>query len=410
MPNFSYKGRNRQGKVVSGTISVSDKKAVITTLRQEGIVPINIEETAGATEQLPDILANFKNMLGNPGLEDLIIFSRQMYSLTKAGVPITKAISVVKESATNEKLTKALSDIIVGIESGKSLADSMSKHIRIFPTLMRALINVGENTGALDEVFKQISAHLQREGDTKKRIKGAMRYPIMVIITIVVAIGVINLAVVPAFANFFKSFGAELPLPTRILIASSNFMINYWYIVILLIGAMVGGWIAFLKTPAGEMLWDRFKTKIPLIGTIIERSLLARFARSFSLTFRTGVPLLQSIEIIANTTDNVYIAAKIMNMRERIERGESLSAAARACGMFSTLVLQMITIGEETGEVDKLLDEVADFYEQELEYDLKALSGAIEPILIAIVAVMVLILALGVFLPMWDISQVALGK
>lgn len=359
---------------------------------------------------MANLNTQINDFLARPKLNDLIIFSRQMYSLSKAGVPINRSISVVKESAQNVALKAALASIIISIESGKSLSEAMSKHASIFPVIMRALISVGENTGALDSVFKQIAAHLQREDDTRKRIKAAMRYPMMVIITITIAIGIINLVVVPSFANFFASFGAELPTPTKILIASSSFTINYWYIVLMFLVGIITAWCTYIRTPAGRMAWDRAKLKIPLIGNIVNRSLLSRFARSFALTSRTGVPLLQAIKIIADTTDNVFVSARIMSMCERIERGESLGNSAKASGMFSSLVLQMITIGEETGEVDQMLDEVADFYEQELDYDLKRLSSSIEPILLIIVAAMVLVLALGVFLPMWDISKVALGK
>lgn len=345
-----------------------------------------------------------------PRLSDLIIFARQMYSLTKSGVPLLRAVRVLADNVKSEGLKVALEDVLVRLDSGQSFSTAVGKHPTIFPGLVQSLISVGESTGDLDEIFKQVSVYLDREDDTKKRIKSAMRYPIIVMLTIVVAIGIINILVVPAFAQFFQRFGSTLPLPTRILIASSNFMINYWYLILLGILLIIFAWVSYLKTNTGRLKWDRVKLKIPLVGSIIERSLLARFARSFALTSRTGVPLLEAIAVIAKTTDNVFVAERILSMRQGIEHGESLTSAARNCGMFSSLVMQMMTIGEETGEVDRLLDEVADFYERELEYDLKKLSEAIEPILIVIVAGMVLVLALGVFLPMWDLSKVALGK
>lgn len=410
MLRFSYTGRNKRGKLVEGFLDGPNKEAIAELLKQDSITPIAIHISKKKANVVQYLLARIHTLITRPGLNDLIIFSRQMYSLTKSGVPLLRAIRVLADNVKAEGLQMALEDILIRLDSGQSLAAAVGRHPNIFPGLMQSLINVGESTGDLDEVFRQIAMYLDRESDTKKRIKAAMRYPMIVLITIVIAIGIINVLVVPAFAQFFSRFGAALPLPTKILIASSNFMINYWYVVVLFIILTITCWISYIKTAQGRMMWDRTKLKIPLIGSIIERSLLARFARSFALTARTGVPLLEAIGVIAKTTDNVFVAERIMSMRQSIEHGEQLTTAARGCGMFSSLVMQMMTIGEETGEVDRLLDEVADFYERELEYDLKKLSEAIEPILIIIVAGMVLVLALGVFLPMWDLSKVALGK
>ena len=410
MLRFSYTGRNKNGKLVEGFIEALNKDAVAEMLKHNDITPLTILASSKEANIMEQIFAYFHFLMIRPNLSDLIIFSRQMYSLTKSGVPLLRAIRVLADNVKSEGLRIALEDILVRLDSGQSFAIAVGKHPAIFPGLVQSLISVGESTGDLDEIFRQVSTYLEREDSTKKRIKSAMRYPIVVIITIMIAVGIINVFVVPAFAQFFQRFGSALPLPTRILIATSNFTLNYWYIIVLGFVLIIIAWISYLKTDAGRMQWDRVKLKIPLVGGIIERSLLARFARSFALTSKTGVPLLEAIAVIAKTTDNVYVADRILSMRQGIEHGESLTVAARNCGMFSTLVMQMMNIGEETGEVDRLLDEVADFYERELEYDLKKLSEAIEPILIVIVACMVLVLALGVFLPMWDLSKVALGK
>lgn len=408
MAEYSYRGRNKDGESVEGILEGQSEGNIADILINDGITPIEIE-----LFKQTDIIAQAKDILrfnfGKPTITDLILFSRQMYSLMRAGVSIVKAIKVVADSVKNERLNFALQDTIKKLEGGQAMATCMRRHADIFPRLMISLISIGENTGNLDEVFEQISVHLERENETKRKIKSAMRYPIVVLVTIVIAVGVINLLVVPAFANFFGKFGSELPLPTKILITTSNFTVNYWYLVALSFMAAIISWIMFLRTDKGILWWDQWKLKIPLVGSIIERALLARFARSFALTSRTGVPLLEAINVISKTTENTFIAGRIGGMRESIERGESLMQAAMMSEMFPPLVLQMISVGEETGEVDRLLEEVANFYEDELDYDLKTLSQAIEPILIGIVAVMVLILALGVFLPMWDIAQVALG-
>ena len=347
--------------------------------------------------------------IGGPTIQDMVMFSRQMHSLIRAGVAIVRSIRVVSKSSRNKQLQEALAEVIAGVEHGQTLSVSMRRFPHVFPTLMIALISVGESAGKLDEVFKQLAVHFSRDFETKKQIKSATRYPMMVIAVISVAVGVINLVVVPAFADFFKNFDAELPLPTRILIGTSDFAINYWQYVLLIIFSLIFSWIGYIRTEPGRMFLDRSKLKIPVVGSLLKEALLARFSRAFALSIRTGVPLLDSIKVVAMATDNVYVADKILGMRDFIERGESLTLAAENTKMFSQLVLQMMAIGEETGEVDKLLDEVALFYEEEVEYRLKRLGDSIEPILIVVVAGLVLVLALGIFLPMWDISNVALG-
>ena len=409
MIKFSYTGRNRQGKLVDSKIVALNKEIALNQLKQQDIVVINIRPAA-SIHLLKPLLGYINRLTTKPQLSDLIIFSRQMGSLAKAGVPLLRSLRIVTDTVHSVGLRLALENVLVRLDAGQSFSSAIAKHPQIFPSIMQALAGVGESTGNIEDVFKQVSLYLARENITKKRVKEAMRYPIFVIITICIAIGVINVLVIPSFAGFFARVNAVLPLPTRILLATSKFMINYWHVLLLALLALVAATIYALHTPAGKLRWDRMKLKIPLVGSIIERALLARFARSFALTSRTGVPLLESISVIANTTDNVYVTERIMTMRQSIEHGESLTIAAGNCGMFTPLVMQMILIGEETGELPRLLDEVADHYESELEYDLKRLSSAIEPILTSIVAAMVLVLALGVFLPMWDLSKVALGK
>jgi MSHA biogenesis protein MshG len=408
MSRYEYQARNKEGKKISGIIDGQNESAIAAELIRNGTVPIAIYLHVPSEKSKGTIDVLFR--LESPGVEDLSFLCRQLYSLFKAGVPIVRAVQVVTESAKNFKLKRALSDILVLLEEGQALSVGMRHHPDIFPTLMVALVNVGENTGSLDAVFKQISVHFEREARTKKQIANAIRYPMVVLSVISVAIGVINLLVVPAFAKFFHQFHSELPLPTRLLIACSDFFVNDWYFLLGGIIVLILGFRFLINTKKGRYMWDKNKLSFPIIGDIINRALLARFSRSFALCTRTGVPLLESVQMIAKTTDNVYVSEKIISMRTYIEHGESLTNAATKSEMFTLLVLQMLSIGEETGDIDKLLDEVADYYEQEVDYEVERLGDAIEPILICIIAGLVLVLALGVFLPMWDLWQVALGK
>lgn len=408
MPRFYYHGRDSVGKETRGIIEGTNVSTVSRELIEKGIIPLAIKAYSEKTSSLRSIVAQIQHEY--PSLQDLIFFSRQMHSMMKAGVPIVRAVRVVIDSAKNYQLRLALLEVLASLESGLAIGVAMRKHPLVFPGLMVALVTVGENTGSLDEVFRQIAIHYEKEANIRKQIKTAVRYPITVLVVVGIAITVINIFVIPAFARFFTQFKSQLPLPTRILIATSDFFVNYWYVLLFAIIGLITAFIMYIRTRQGRYAWDKWKLSVPLIGSILRRSLLARFTRSFALCMRTGVPLLEAIGFIAKATDNVYVGEQIVSMRTYIEHGESLTVSATKSAMFTPLVLQMLAIGEETGEIDRLLDEVSNYYEDEVEYDVKRLGDLIEPILIVIIAGMVLVLALGVFLPMWDIWKVALGK
>ncbi len=381
--------------------------AVAAQLMSSGITPVDITETAAASG---DALAQLKRVFTQraPELEDLILFSRQMYTLMRAGVPINQAMSGLARSTRNEVLVEALHDIQRDLESGRDFSTALGRHPDIFSSLFVNTVRVGENTGRLDEALLRLSEYLELERDTRARIKSALRYPTFVVIAIGLAIGIINVVVVPQFARVFERAGVELPLATRILIGTSDFFVQFWIPLLAGIVAAVFAARAWVKTESGRFLWDRYKLKLPIVGSILYRATLGRFARSFSMSLGSGVPLVQALSVVSRAIDNEYVGSRIREMRVGVERGDSLTRSAGHTEMFSPLVLQMLSVGEESGAIDDLLEEVAGFYEREVDYDIKNLSQAIEPILIVIMAVLVLILALGVFLPMWDMASVKL--
>jgi MSHA biogenesis protein MshG len=295
------------------------------------------------------------------------------------------------------------------LEGGMSMAVSLNAHPKVFGTLFISMISVGENTGQLDQAFRQLSVYLELERETRKRIKQATRYPMFVLIAMGVGLTVINMFVIPAFAKVFAQFHAQLPLPTRFLIGTSQFFQDYWWLMGLMLAGGIYGFISWTQSEAGALRWDQIKLRLPIVGGLFERIALGRFTRTFAMMYRAGVPLLQTLSINSVSVGNRYIGQAILNMREGVERGEALTRTATASGLFTPLVLQMMAVGEEAGALDDLFIEVADFYEQEVDYDLKQLADAIEPILIVGMGVMVLVLALGVFLPMWDLSSAAKG-
>jgi MSHA biogenesis protein MshG len=251
---------------------------------------------------------------------------------------------------------------------------------------------------------------MEFDREMRQRVKTALRYPIFVIVAISIAMVIINIFVIPEFAKVFAGFNAELPLMTRVLLNTSNFTLQYWPLMLALIIGIAVMFGVYISTTNGRYKWDRLKLRMPIVGKIVLKGSLARFARSFALASRSGVPLIQGFNVVAQTVDNAYITSRIEQMRDGVERGDSILRTATMAGVFTPVVLQMIAIGEETGEIDDLMDEIAQMYEREVDYELKTLSSQIEPILIIALGVLVLILALGIFLPIWDLGSVALKK
>lgn len=410
MPAFQYTGRNRRGEAVNGQIEAMSVDAVANQLFNNGITPLDIIP-ANVSQDVFGGLRALRARLGEGKVEliDQIFFCRQMYTLLKAGVPLLQALNGLRESTQNPALAKVIGSIGEGLDAGLEFTSAIKRHSEVFSSLFVSMVQVGETTGNLPEAFLQLSLYLEREKNTRERIKQALRYPTIVLIAITAAMFIINLYVIPAFAKVFAGFKVELPWATKVLIGTSNFMVAWSHLLLLgMVGAVIGIRY-YVRTPDGRYNWHRLKIKLPLVGGIIYRSTLGRFTRSLAVTLKAGVPLVQGMTVVSRAVDNDFIAARILQMRDGVERGESIARTAAATGLFPALVLQMITVGEETGAVDDLLTEVADFYEREVDYDLKNLSSAIEPILIVFIGAIVLVLALGVFLPMWDLARVPRG-
>ena len=408
MSLFRFTGRDAQGGKVSGSRNSGSADTLANELLAQNIIPLTIE---AQTEQGEGLLALLAERMRRKKVDllELIIFCRQMHSLSKAGVPIIRAIGGLAESHRNPYFREVLLEVRSDLEGGMSMAVSLNAHPKVFGTLFISMISVGENTGQLDLAFRQLSVYLELERETRKRIKQATRYPMFVLIAMGIGLTVINLLVIPAFAKVFAQFHAQLPLPTRVLIATSQLFQDYWWLMGLMVAGAIYGFIAWTNTEAGALRWDRTKLRLPIVGGLFERIALGRFTRTFAMMYRAGVPLLQTLTINSVSVGNRYIGRAILSMREGVERGEALTRTATASGLFTPLVLQMMAVGEEAGALDDLFVEVADFYEQEVDYDLKQLADAIEPILIVGMGAMVLVLALGVFLPMWDLSSAAKG-
>jgi len=408
MATFKFRGRDRGGRLVNGELQADNSSAAAAQLIHSGVTPVRIDPVSG--ESTGAQVLQLRLFKVKPGLAELMMFARQMYALTKAGIPIVRALRGLADSARNTEMVTALHDVIDSLNSGRDLAGSLAKHPDIFSPLFVNVVRVGENSGKLDEAFQRLYQYLAFDKMTRDAMTKALRYPIIVLAAVGIAIAVVMGMVVPKFSKIFAAFGSQLPAPTRVIIAVSNFTVDYWWLLAGILAAAVLGLRAFLNTEAGRFAWDRAKLRLPVLGGIIQRATLARFSRAFTMTSRAGVPLLESLNLISRAVQNEYVGEQIRSMREFIERGDALSRAAAATGLFTPLVLQMLAVGEETGRVDEMMDEMADYYDRDVQNDVDNLGALMEPLLIIIVGGVVLVLALGVFLPMWDLAGAAMKR
>jgi MSHA biogenesis protein MshG len=400
---FSYKARDARGELLQGTLESADTGSAASQLATRGLTPIDIVPARAARGGAK--LRLFQERI-KP--EELMFFSRQMYTLLKAGVPIMRALAGLRESAASKAFAGIVGQVRESLDAGQALASALGSHPRVFTPFYVNMVRVGEMTGRLEEIFLRMFHHLEFDKFMREQVRSAVRYPSFVLATMAAALVIVNLFVIPAFAKVYKGLNAKLPAMTQLLVAFSDFMVATWP---LLLGAAVGaffGFRAWRRTPSGKLQWDRLKLRLPIAGKIVMKATLARFARSLALALRSGVPVVQALHAVAETVDNDYVAGKIDRMREGVERGESVLRTATSAEVFTPVVLQMIAVGEESGALDDLMQEIGDTYQREVEYELKTLSAQVEPLLIIGLAVLVLILALGVFLPIWDLGRAML--
>ena len=404
MKTFNYRGRNVEGALINGVIQAASVEAAAEQLFGSRITPIEIkpEVTTGLNLDLSSL-----PMFSQITEIEHITFCRQMYNLTKAGLPLDRAIRGLESSLTNQALKRVLSDLVDRLGRGNTLSDAMTHHPRVFGELYISILKVGESTGQLDLAFKDLAGYMEIERKTSKQLKSATRYPSFVLMAMGAALAMITVFVIPSFSGVFAKLGDQIPWQTEALMATSAFAVAYAQLIF---GAIVLSWLGFkywIRTQIGGLTWDRLRLKLPLVGGIFERIALGRFAKTFAILGRSGVPVVTALNVVSDVVGNKFIGARIAGMGDGVSRGESLYLTAQRSGIFLPLVLQMIAVGEESGSLPDLLDEVADFYDGEVEYDLVKLTSAIEPILIAFMAGLVAVLALGIFLPIWDLSAMS---
>ena len=404
MPSYSFIGRDAQGERVQGVVEALSENEVASIIESQNCTPVKIDidsiSSAGPSFVPRPRLANNSDLL--------IMYCRQMHALLGSGVPITRAIRGLADASQSLSFRGTLYDVSRSLEAGIELSVAMRAHASVFPSLFVSLIKVGENTGRLEHAFLKLAEHLERERESARRFKQATRYPAFLMIAITLALTVISVWVIPSFESLFAKFDSELPLATRFLIGLAQGVERYGIVVLFLVVVLFFVWLIWSRSDSGRLAWHRLLLRVPVIGNLLKHIALSRFVRSFAMVVKAGMPINEGISISASAAGNAWVEYRVGKMRSAIERGEALYPAAFMTGIFTNLVLQMIAVGEESGRLDDLLEDVAQFYDEEVDYKLKSLAELIEPLLIVAMGAMVLILALGVALPLWDLGSAAM--
>ena len=397
MSIYIYRARDRYGKLVVGQIDAASLIAAEKNIENLKLIPLSVEEKSSIS--MSELIPSFQSV----SKKDIIIFSRQLATLYQSGVPISKSLTSLIEFTRNKKLKIILQEVKDDIESGQTLAKSLGNHPKIFSEIYVNMVEVGESTGLLYDVLVRISLLMEKEMTIKSKVKIATFYPKLVISAIIIATAILIGFVIPKFAMLYSSFNVPLPLETRILVVISNFFVNYWYIMLAIFAALIISVKLYLNSAKGRLWWDEYKLKIPIFGSIFYKSMMGQFTRIFGLLFQSGIPVNRAFELIRNAVENKYFTKKIDELQEEIAKGNSITQSFIDSKIFSPIVIQMISIGEETGHIDEMLNKVADYFDEDLDHQLSILQASIEPILLTIIFGMVLFLALAIYLPIIDV-------
>lgn len=404
--SFFYKGRDSHGEPVSGNLEVNSMEDVILHLKKYDIIPITISPVKQYSFNLRNLLLlNAKMHKIEP--YHIMNFCRQLAVLNNAGLSIIKAINKLAHSASSPGLSIILSQVANDVSAGITLSEALKKHHEVFSPIIISIVDVGENTGHLSESLSYLSGYIETTIANRRRLLSTIRYPLFVLSSVVVAMLVMNYLVIPKFTDLFGKFNLTLPLATRLIIGSSNFMVSNKIPLIVSSIILFFGGNRLFKIQKIRYLWDRYKLQVPIFGDLQRRIILSQFTWTFSLILRSGIQIIKGITLASSIAENSYFSTQLLKMRTAIEHGENLSQAAIASGLFTPMTIQIIEVGEESEKLDEALSEIAKFYDAEIDYDLKRLNEAIEPFLLVIIGAMVLVLALGIYFPMWDLIKIA---
>ena len=398
MPSFSYVARETSsGREIRNSIEASTEQAAIAALLNRNLLVVSIQERVGKKGRTSG---------GSVPLQDLVVFTRQLATMIDAGLAMVQSLQALAEQTTNKVMRDVIKDICTRVEGGDNFSEALQKHPKVFTKLYYSMVGAGEKGGLLAEILARLATYLENTARLRKKVKSAMMYPIVVT---VVAIGItifLLVKVVPVFGEIYSGFGAKLPTPTQMLISFSNWMQKWFLLLLAVAGSAIWGWLYFIKTPPGRAFWDSKRIKLPIFGIIAHKICLARFTRTMASLIRSGVPILEVLAIVQNTVGNVVMERAIKTAAGDIERGESISAALGKHPVFPSMIIRMVTAGEQTGKIDAMLERIADFLDEEIETTLSGLTSLIEPLLIVFLGVTVGGIAICMFLPIFKMSEI----
>ncbi|HKC74923.1 MAG TPA: type II secretion system F family protein [Chloroflexota bacterium] len=395
---YAYRVRDRQGKLVSGTLVGDSEQLVLGRLREMGYTPLAVSE-----KKTTGLKREFSLRPGHVKLKDLSVFSRQFATMVNSGLPILKALTILADQTESAALSKVVMEVRLDVERGNSLSAAMAKFPKAFNNLYVSMVRAGETGGVLDSVLLRLADNIEREVELRQRVKSAMTYPVVVLALVTLILMAMLLFVVPQFKDIYAQLGGTLPLPTKILLAISDAVRHYWYMVIGATIVLVFLFRRWKKTPAGRAAVDALKLRVPIFGNLFHKQALSRFASTLSVLLRSGVPILQSLDIVSETVSNVVISRAVKDVQESVKEGESMAGPLEKHAVFPPMVVQMLGVGEETGAVDTMLEKVAQFYDNEVKATVDALTSLIEPVMIAIIGGAVGMAVIALYLPMFNI-------
>ena len=403
MPTFQYKAKTRAGELVSGSLAAGDRRAALAELGKMGFFPLAVDSTDGeGGGAKTGRRARVKS-------RDVLMFTQQLSSLLRSGMSLSQALGTLERRTQKKALGSILGELRNGIVQGESLSDSLAKHPKIFSRFFVNLIKAGEASGQLDDVLLRLGKHQEQMADVREKVLSALLYPLIIVCVAICAIVFFMLVMVPRFSTMFKEMGRTMPLPTRILIGISDGFVSYWWIGVLLIAGAVAAYRIRTRTPEGKLALDTLKLRLPIFGGILMASALAQFARTLATLLQNGVPVLTALQIVEDTMTNRVIANEVREARTRVTDGTSISQPLSKGKVFPPLLIDMLAVGEESGEVVPALENIANTYEQELSRMLKIFTTLLEPAIIILIAVVVGAIVVSILMAVFDITS-GIGK
>ena len=398
MASFAYVARDTAtGREIRNSVEAASEAAAIASLLNRNLLVVSIQEKLGKKGRTGG---------GRVGLADLVIFTRQLATMIDAGLAMVQSLQALAEQTTNKAMRDVIRDVCSRVEGGDSFSEALQKHPRAFSRLYVCMVAAGEKGGLLAEILARLATYLENSARLRKKVKSAMMYPTVVTIVAILITIFLLVKVVPVFGEIFTSFGSALPAPTQYLINLSHFVQRFIMLILIAMGAGVYGWFYFVKTPVGRRFWDTYRIKLPIFGSIAHKICLARFTRTLASLVRSGVPILEVLQIVSQTVGNMVMEKAVKTAAVDIERGESISDALGKHPIFPSMIIRMVTAGEQTGKIDNMLERIADFLDEEIETTLSGLTALIEPILIVFLGVVVGGMVICMFLPIFKLPEI----